>query len=737
MNEFERKSSKSRDTPPMGERDARVTKAIFSYPAVRAITLGLWLIITTGAVMAAVTGFRIDNSVSIWFETDDPALTEYRAYLDDFGSREWMLVALDRPNESPVSADVDRTELMSRLLALEHVHTIVSAEDFPPSSDLVQDVLRPNPDSTDESLLLLVTNDIDTEEAYREDLVTQIREAVIGLSSINAVHVAGIAVINGELNQASRHDMFLFFPLVTVFLCLMSVFLFRNARDTVVLLSISLGTVVVTQGLLIGLGNSLNMVTIMLPTIVIALSVADGIHLIHAFHGARQGAEDSYRAAGIAVKEIAWPCAGTTLTTISGFLAFSGSSVVPVFQLALFASFGIAFAWLLTMTGAPVLLAVLWKDRVRNQAPAISIGSHYLARWSRIVDRHPIWIVSAFVLLGASLFGLRSLQGDTDYSKFFRADTRVPQDYRALQQAGFPQNPLNLVFRVPAGETVTSTSYWAPLTELTNTVKQLSGVHSVISPFGSSGPPSSPDEQSMPDPFGFFTEDFRQAQIIVMTDYPSSRRLNELLSRIEPLAEEILPADVTVTPTGTSLLWAHMDDGVIRTQRESLLIVCVVCFGILLLLFRSLRLAGIGLALSLLPVGVVLGLMGFWGIPVNMATVLIAGIAVGLAVDDTIHFVHAFGNSRGQGADPRQACEDAIVTVGLRLVMTTLILVGAFASMGLSDFMPTLQFGLLSSLTIILALVADLALLPVLLAKIGQKQSGDPIPNSALHAPGS
>ena len=169
MNEFERKSSKSRDTPPMGERDARVTKAIFSYPAVRAITLGLWLIITTGAVMAAVTGFRIDNSVSIWFETDDPALTEYRAYLDDFGSREWMLVAFDRPNESPVSVDVDRTELMSRLLALEHVHTIVSAGDFPPSCDLVQDVLRPNSDSTDESLLLLVTNDIDTEEAYRED----------------------------------------------------------------------------------------------------------------------------------------------------------------------------------------------------------------------------------------------------------------------------------------------------------------------------------------------------------------------------------------------------------------------------------------------------------------------------------------------------------------------------------------------------------------------------------------
>ena len=157
-----------------------------------------------------------------------------------------------------------------------------------------------------------------------------------------------------------------------------------------------------------------------------------------------------------------------------------------------------------------------------------------------------------------------------------------------------------------------------------------------------------------------------------------------------------------------------------RTQKESLAIVSVACFGILILLFRSLKLAVLGLALSLYPVAMVLGLMGLWNIPVNIATVLIAGIAVGLAVDDTIHFVYAYQKSRQRGYDRGKASEEALVDVGLRMVMTSFILVGSFAAMGLSDFMPTSQFGLLSSFTVVLALVADLTLLPVVLAWHGR-----------------
>jgi predicted RND superfamily exporter protein len=112
----------------------------------------------------------------------------------------------------------------------------------------------------------------------------------------------------------------------------------------------------------------------------------------------------------------------------------------------------------------------------------------------------------------------------------------------------------------------------------------------------------------------------------------------------------------------------------------------------------------------------VLGLMGLLGLPVNLATVLIAGVAVGLAVDDTIHLVHSYQAHRRSGKDRSSACSAALLEVGIRIVMTSVILIGAFASMGFSNFLPTSQFGILSSLTIALALAADMLLLPVLLA---------------------
>ena len=709
-------------------RTQRPWSGVFGRRSIRVLALGLWLALTIAAAVAGALGFRIDNSVSIWFETDDPALTDYRAYMDDFGSREWMLAALSRPGSESGVADAERTELVSRLNALEHVHDVLSAADFPPASRLVNDFLRPDPSSPDEALLLLVTNDIETQDGYREELLDEIREAGAGLGTVDRIHLAGIAVINGELNKSARRDMLLFLPLVTVLLAVIGALLFRNVRDTAVLLAISFGTVVVTQGLLIGLGNSLNMITIMLPTILIALSVADSIHLIHAFHTARGASGDSYPAAEAAVREIAWPCAGTTLTTISGFLAFAGSSVVPVFQLAVFASLGIAFAWLLTVTAGPILLAVLWGKRARTQPPAVTTTTRLLGAWWAIVAPNRAWVVAAFAFSAISLLGLRSLEADTDYVKFFRDDSRVPRDYQTIEEGGFPQNPLSLVFTAPVEEAVLSPPYWSALAEFVVELEDLPGVHSVLSPFLEGGPTNAtPDERPadhneagergarLPDRFGLFDGDQKQTQFIVMTAYPSSRRLNDLLARIDPLVEELLPPGLTMTPTGTSLLWAHMDDGVIRSQKESLLIVCVVCFAILVLLFRSPSLAAIGLAVSLFPVGIVLGLMGLWGIPVNMATVLIAGIAVGLAVDDTIHFLHAFQAARRSGVSRGPASARALADVGLRIVMTSLILVGAFGVMGLSDFMPTSQFGLLSSLTILLALVADLALLPVAL----------------------
>ncbi len=128
--------------------------------------------------------------VSIWFQTDDPALSAYRSYLDEFGNREWMLLALTRRDADTDQANADRAVLVARLADLEHVHAVVSAADLPASSPLVRSFCALTQTGPDEALLLAITNDIETQSGYREALLTDMRDAATDLATVDRVHLA-------------------------------------------------------------------------------------------------------------------------------------------------------------------------------------------------------------------------------------------------------------------------------------------------------------------------------------------------------------------------------------------------------------------------------------------------------------------------------------------------------------------------------------------------------------------
>ena len=674
---------------------------VFSRKGSQAIVVA-WLAVFVAAGATAAVRFRIDNSVSVWFGADDPALATWRHAVGDFGGHEWLLLVLDQHGASDVESGRDRDSLAAAVARLPQTNLILSTAGAAGSTTLARTLLRPDPAGRHQAMLIQVANDLDRQDNYRELLLDDIRAIGTSLPSVRDIHIAGTPAINGELNRAARHDMLLFFPAVMLLLAAAGALVFRNTRDTIALLATAAATVTIAAGALAAAGHPLNMVTIMLPTILIALSVADAVHLIHAWH--------HYDTVRGAIRAVWKPSFGTTATTVAGFLAFAGSDVLPIRQLALFGAFGIALALVLTFTLTPALLTLLWGAG----APARrSTGSEAYQGFLTTLQRAPRMVLAASAAFTLLLGGLVSLTADTDYAAFFRDGTTVPADYAAMRAAGFPVNAVNLLVDLPEGIESLATSDGAAIRGWVDSVAGVPAVHAVLSPFTLAELDGGP---ALLREAGMLGEDGRQLQLVVLTSGTSSSEIFALTGAIDSLARRLLPAPLTATPTGTPLLWARMDDGVIRTQRESLLIVCAVCLALLVWLFRSVGLAVLSLAVSLYPVAIVLGLMGVLEIPVNLATVLIAGIAVGIAVDDTIHYVHAWQLARRAGADRRDAVGAATSLLSGRMVATSVILIGAFLVMGLSDFLPTAQFGLLSSLTILLALAADLALVPVLLA---------------------
>lgn len=666
------------------------------------VIVAAWGAVIIAAGMTAAVRFRIDNSVSVWFGADDPALVTWRRAVEDFGGMEWLLVVLAQRGATTFESDRDRDSLAAGLALLPHAGLVLTTAGAPDTSALVRTLLRPDATRAHQALLVQVANDLDRQDNYRELLLDEIRAMAGSLPSVREVHIAGTAAINGELNRAARNDMLRFFPAVIVLMTLLGALVFRNTRDTIALLATALATVMLTAGTLAAAGYPLNMVTIMLPTILIAVSVADGVHVIHAFH--------HHRTMASALRSVWKPSFGTTATTAAGFLGFAGSDVLPIRQLAFFGAFGVAAAYALAFTLTPALLRMLWGDTAPVRPPRRTTAFDGLLV---TLHRAPRTVLAAAGAAAVLLGGLLTLRADTDYAAFFRAGTTVPADYAAMRDAGFPVNALNLVVTLPDPAKLLASPRGAAIQKWSEAVTKAPGVQSVLSPFTLA---AAGGGAALLENAGLVSRDAGQLQFVVLSGGTSSRELLSLADSIASLSHTLLPPGVTSTPTGTPYLWARMDEGVIRTQRESLAIGCAVCFALLLWVFRSVWLATLALAVSIYPGALVLGLMGLLEIPLNLATVLIAGIAIGITVDDTIHYLHAWQAARSGGADRREAVRSATSLLTGRIVATSAILIGAFMVMGLSGFLPTAQFGILSSLTILLALAADLALVPVLLA---------------------
>ena len=680
------------------------------------------ILLTAASGALALRGFTIDNSVGIWFAQDDTKLKEYEQYLEQFGHQEWTILMVETGSLGSPRFIKDLVRLTDRLEGLEHVSRVVSLVKAPGLEPGVRDgaqlmrgmrqhplfkdlLLRPG-DHRRTVLLLQTDNFIGRQDPYRIALVDDIHTEVERCQSVTDHSLAGTSVINAELNRSARRDMFVFFSLVTLLVFAFSLVMFRSLRDAAVLLSVAASTVVFTMGLIAAWGYSLNMVTIMLPTVLIALSVADVIHVIHTFHRVRHRSGPG-PAVGQTVRRVWLPCLGTALTTMVGFLSLSGSGVLPIFQLAVFGCCGIAMALVVSLGVAPLMLYQLWRGAEVRVAGSPHDRSRFICALACWIRRWPRAIVLGFVLTGGALGGLWVLEADTNYAEFFRSSSRVPRDYDRIGDAGFPQNPLVLTLAAPAGQSGISPLPWAAVARFEERLRRLPEVKNVIAP------------REGIDPLELVSRDRRRCQVILMTGYLSSKQLNRLTREVRRLKRALVPGGVRLGITGTTVLWASMDSQIVRTQVTSVLVVSVAMLLVLAVIFRSLWLAALGWLVSAFPVAIILGLMGLLGVKMNMATVLIAGIALGIAVDDTIHLIFAFGQKIRQGHRPQAAVEQALSEIGPRLVLTTVILVGGFGSMITSQFLPTANFGLFSCLTIIVALLTDLILLPVLLGRRG------------------
>lgn len=712
---------------------------------VRLPILLAWIGMVAWSALTYLSAFRIDNSIATWFLETDSELAAYEPIHRAFGETDWLYLWIR-------TADPDDPEFLrelqllgDRLQDLESVIEVLSLASFREIGALTEAMatrseIGPAPlaakflSSSDPRYTIVAihhADDLRTEIPYRIQLIDRIREAADLSPLIESSGLVGTGVINAELNRAARRDMVVYYSLITVFVFVAGGIALGHWRDLVILAAVVVGTIIPVMGAIAALGLSFNLITIMLPTLLVTVSVSYLVHFLSEFHLQRSAEPLSPSSPVPAISRtfarLLRPGVWTTLTTAIGFASLLLSSVAPVRQLGGFAALGIGVAWLNTISVAPVLLSLLWSGS-RNKFPSRS-GPEILSPLIRWLSRpHPrIATVLGLLLIGGTV-GLHRLSADTDYLEFFRSGNRVRQDYAVMDRLNLPSDSLRLILELPKDSEIAQLDRHLAQVEFEKTLADLPRVREIdsldqnVARLGSNLPifqnPNFPDPRrlwlsQLGGKLDYVSRDGRKVQLRAMTSHLGTRDLQSLRKEIEGLPPPHSHANLRVT--GTNVLWSNMDSHVIHTQLRS--IACTALFLLCLLpfAFRSLALGAIGFAVSFVPVLCTLGLMGWLGLPVNIATCLLGGVVIGLAVDDTIYFLARFREGLLDYQSPALASKRAVETTGRAMIKTSFILIGGFLTMGASDFLPSVYFGLFFSFSLLVALLADLLILPVML----------------------
>jgi predicted RND superfamily exporter protein len=568
----------------------------------------------------------------------------------------------------------------------------------------------------------------------RKHLAEQLREIVARARADHPqwpVVLTGPAITTVDLIDYLHKDLGVFSIFVLILICVSLGLIFRRAAPVLVPTAIAAGSAVFVLGLSIALGMSMSLITQILVTLTAILAVANCVHLIVAYDEFDPGAPRT--AAEHTTRQMLGPTFAACATTAAGFGSLGFARLLPFRQFALLMAVGVMFAWLMGICA--VSLYGSRRGRRRRPESRVDRGlARLLPRSADISEDNRVVVLIIFGLLTvAGAIGATRLRYESDFLMNFRADSTVRKSYDFLGKYLAPVGSMEVVVTVPEGVDLLTTEtlfkvdrLGREVVEQNEAVVKVASIADVCS-LGGIGLPTTEIglrarlaliERMMGRDVlaGFLSADRRALRINFRAreGFQVAEKL-ALAERVRDRAQEIFGESYGVEVTGIYPFYAHLIDGLLKDQNVCFALAVVAVFGLMWLSIRSLSLAVICMVPNLLPIVFCLGLMGFFEIPVNMATAMILSVSIGIAVDSALHYAWRYRREIRAGHEPRAAMRITHATVGKACVFTHVVVVGGFWVLCLSEFMPTAYFGGLIGVTMIGALLCDLFLLPMML----------------------
>ena len=726
-----------------------------------------WLVVALILIISVVLGYQIqylevNSNVIDSLPDDDADAVLLKEVGDKFGGNRMGIIILETDNiytEEVLGHIVQITDSLNDMVAVQSVTSITNVIEIKGGEYGIEVGSLVDPyeiPSTPEELREL-RDRVNAKEMYKGSLVSadgtactiifaletdaDIHEVANGVKSmINSlelhekVYYSGSPMLVSAISDLISRDMTRLIPITFVVIAIVLFLGFRSFAGVVLPLLVAGIAIVWTIGLMVVGGFQMSMVSSNIPILLLAIGSAYSIHVVNRIQIENERA-DMKSAVKVALFYIFIPVLLAAITTSAGFASFTFGAYLDMIRVyGLFTALGTLISCLLSLTLVPAILVIVKTNktvRENKKSDGGFLHRNILSPLNTILFKHPKYILASWTfLIIVSIGGIFLIKREVDIKDYFQEGnpTRVAEEIMIEKFGG--TKPVFVLFKGDIQDPAvlkTMLEVEAHMKESPDIIKTQSIADLVVDlneALGQGG--GLPDNRAVIEQLWFLidgneylsrmvTDDLDQA--IILSTFISGKKSAKIAfaTHMRDFVAEKNTDELEVMITGMPFVDITMDNSLVRSQLGSLTIAVIFVIIIVGLIFKSFK-SGFQAAAPIIATVVILfGVMGFAGIPLNIGTVLVASVALGIGIDYSIHVINHFNNSLNKGDNVDQALHDAILISGNAIVINVASVASGFLVLLMSQMLPLQYFGLLVAISMIGSGLGALTLLPVIL----------------------
>jgi predicted RND superfamily exporter protein len=653
---------------------------------------------------------------------------------------------------------VDKQRGFKEILNSPVFRNFVISEDGKTSGIIVnikKDILKDIENKTDQEI-----------EIYKDKLkkknhenILQIREIIKSYKDIGKIYLGGIPMIADDMMSFIKSDIIVFGLGVFLFIIATLWFVFKKLIWIIIPISSCFFSVIIMTGLLGLLGWKVTVISSNFIALMLILTMAMNIHMSTRFLQLKNDFPDSsnFEIISITTGKMFWPIIYTVLTTICAFLSLIFSGIKPIIDFGWMMTFGLITSFVVTFTLLPTLLSFVSDNSVEINENKESKITSFFAKISNN-NKNIIFTLTGIVII-LSVLGISRLEVENSFINYFNKNTEIYKGMKLIDEKLGGTTPLEVILKFPnqdknksdeddefedwgEGENKDDEKYWFTkdkidkIDSVHNYLDGLPAVGKVLSfssiiqvatqlnnnkPLGTlemgvlySKIPESIKKEII-DPYISIKDNEARISLRIIDSQDGLRR-NDLIKKINlDLKDQLNLNDEEFKLAGVLILFNNLLQSLFKSQILTLGLVMIGIFAMFMVLFRNIKLSIIGVVPNFIAAFFILGIIGLLGIPLDMMTITIAAITIGIAVDNSIHYIYRFKEEYLKYQDYEKTLEICHSTVGVAILNTSITIVFGFSILVFSKFIPTIYFGVFTGIAMLLAMISVLTLLPSLL----------------------